>query len=62
MELRDKDYQLKVAAYERAYGKKLDYTFEDRDIAGLVEDEEYLYDKKEVKGRIKSSKKEEDEE
>ena len=62
VELRDKDYQLKVAAYERAYGKKLDYTFEDRDIAGLVEDEEYLYDRKEVKGSIKSSKKEEDEE
>jgi len=62
MELRDKDYQLKVAAYEKAYGKKLDYTFEDRDIAGLVEDEDYIYDRKEVKGRIKSSKNEEDEE
>ena len=33
-ELRDKDYELKVKAYEKAYGKKLDYTFENWDIAG----------------------------
>ncbi len=30
------DYRQKVEAYERCYGKKLDYTFEDWDIAGWV--------------------------
>lgn len=35
-EMRDKDYKLKVEAYEKAYDKKLDYNFEDWDIAGLV--------------------------
>lgn len=29
------DYQQKVKAYEKAYGKKLDYTFSKDDIAGL---------------------------
>lgn len=33
-ELRNKDYELKVKAYEEAYGKKLDYKFENWDIAG----------------------------
>ena len=34
-EMRDKDYNLKVKAYEKAYGKKLDYTFNlEDDIAG----------------------------
>ncbi len=33
-ELRDKDYELKVKAYEKAYGKNLDYKFENWDIAG----------------------------
>ena len=35
LELSKKDYELKVEAYEKAYGKKLDYTFEDTDIAGF---------------------------
>jgi hypothetical protein len=30
-----KDYELKVKAYEEAYNKKLDYTFDNSDIAGL---------------------------
>ena len=37
-ELKNKDYELKVKAYEKAYGKKLDYTFEDWDIAGYEDD------------------------
>lgn len=35
-ELKNADYNLKVKAYEEAYGKKLDYTFTDWDIAGLT--------------------------
>lgn len=35
IEMRDKDYELKKQAYEKAYGKKLTYDFEDSDIAGL---------------------------
>ncbi len=31
-----KDYELKKAAYERAYGKKLTYKFEKTDIAGWI--------------------------
>lgn len=34
-EMCKKDYDAKVKAYEEAYGKKLDYKFEDSDIAGL---------------------------
>ena len=34
--LMQKDYELKVQAYEHAYGKKLDYKFENWDIAGYV--------------------------
>ena len=30
-----KDYELKVKAYEKAYNKKLYYTFDYSDIAGL---------------------------
>ncbi len=30
------DYRQKVCAYEKAYGKKLTYDFEDDDIAGLI--------------------------
>lgn len=33
-ELRKKDYELKVAKYEEVYNKKLDYTFNEDDIAG----------------------------
>lgn len=33
-ELRNKDYEFKVKAYEEAYSKKLDYTFKNWDIAG----------------------------
>ena len=33
-ELKSADYNLKVKAYENAYGKKLDYSFENWDIAG----------------------------
>lgn len=36
MEMSKKDYALKVAAYEAAYGKPLAYTFDDNDIAGLT--------------------------
>ena len=32
----EKDYEQKKQAYEEAYGKKLDYSFEDGDIAGWV--------------------------
>lgn len=32
----EKDYELKKAAYERAYGKKLTYKFEKTDIAGWI--------------------------
>jgi len=32
----EKDYEQKKQAYEEAYGKKLDYAFEDGDIAGWV--------------------------
>lgn len=38
-DLMKKDYELKVKAYEQAYGKKLDYKFENWDIAGLEEEE-----------------------
>lgn len=31
-----KDYEQKVAAYEKVYGKKLDYKFENNDIAGWI--------------------------
>ena len=34
IEMCEKDYALKRAAYEKAYGKPLDYTFESVDIAG----------------------------
>lgn len=34
-EMKEKDYSLKVEAYEKAYGKKLDYSFEESDIAGF---------------------------
>lgn len=37
-ELKKLDYDLKVQAYEKAYDKKLDYTFEDWDIAGYAEE------------------------
>lgn len=33
-EMMEKDYALKVACYEKVYGKKLDYDFTDWDIAG----------------------------
>lgn len=36
-EMRQKDFEQKKEAYEKAYGKKLTYEFEDSDIAGLVE-------------------------
>ncbi len=32
----DRDYALKKAAYEKIYGKPLDYTFEPEDIAGWI--------------------------
>lgn len=34
-EMQKKDYEAKISAYEDAYGKKLDYTFEQSDIAGF---------------------------
>lgn len=34
-EMQKKDYEAKIKAYEDAYGKKLDYTFEQSDIAGF---------------------------
>ena len=36
-DLAKRDYELKVKAYEEAYGKKLDYKFKDEDIAGYVD-------------------------
>lgn len=36
VEMMQKDYEQKKAAYERAYGKKLEYNFEKEDIAGLI--------------------------
>lgn len=35
IEMSKKDYELKVKAYEEAYNKKLNYTFDNSDIAGL---------------------------
>lgn len=35
--MRDIDYSQKKKAYEKAYGKKLDYTFSYDDIAGLIQ-------------------------
>ena len=37
--MRDKDYELKKQAYEKAYDKKLTYDFETSDIAGWVPEE-----------------------
>lgn len=37
-EMRQKDYELKKEAYEKAYGKELTYEFDKSDIAGLVEE------------------------
>ncbi len=37
--MRQKDYELKKDAYEKAYGKELTYDFTDEDIAGFVEKE-----------------------
>jgi len=36
----NKDFEQKKEAYEKAYGKKLDYQFEKDDIAGFIWDEE----------------------
>lgn len=36
MEMCQRDYAQKKAAYEQAYGRKLDYTFEPEDIAGWI--------------------------
>ncbi|MGI6032133.1 MAG: lysophospholipid acyltransferase family protein [Coriobacteriales bacterium] len=36
----EKDYRQKVAAYERIYGKKLDYRFDPEDIAGWIPTDE----------------------
>ena len=35
LDMADQDYKLKCEAYEKAYGKKLDYKFDYSDIAGL---------------------------
>ena len=35
LDMADQDYKLKCDAYEKAYGKKLDYKFDFSDIAGL---------------------------
>lgn len=37
LDLMKKDYDIKVKTYEQAYGKELDYKFEDWDIAGFKE-------------------------
>ncbi len=37
LDLMKKDYDIKVKIYEQAYGKELDYKFEDWDIAGFKE-------------------------
>ena len=38
----EKDYNQKKEAYEKAYGKKLDYTFEADDIAGWIKKDELV--------------------
>ena len=38
----EKDYNQKKEAYEKAYGKKLDYTFEPDDIAGVIDKKELI--------------------
>jgi len=38
--MKNKDFEQKKEAYEKAYGKKLDYQFEKDDIAGFIWDEE----------------------
>ena len=36
-EMQKKDYKVKVQLYEKAYSKKLDYKFENWDIAGYID-------------------------
>ena len=36
IEMMEKDYEQKKNAYEKAYNKKLDYTFNKEDIAGWI--------------------------
>ncbi|MCD7863868.1 MAG: 1-acyl-sn-glycerol-3-phosphate acyltransferase [Lachnospiraceae bacterium] len=36
LEMMDLDYRQKVAAYEKAYGKKLTYAYEEGDVAGWI--------------------------
>ena len=36
----ERDYSQKKEAYEKAYNKKLDYKFEDDDIAGWIDNED----------------------
>jgi len=38
--MRDRDFELKRAAYEQAYGKTLDYAFDVSDIAGFIPEDE----------------------
>lgn len=38
IEMMNKDYEQKKEAYEKAYNKKLDYNFEDEDIAGFIKE------------------------
>lgn len=38
IEMMNKDYDQKKEAYEKAYNKKLDYNFEDEDIAGFIKE------------------------
>ena len=40
IDMMNQDYAQKVEAYERAYGKKLTYDFEEDDIAGWINIEE----------------------
>ncbi len=42
MQMMETDYQQKKDAYEKAYGKPLDYTFEPWDIAGWEDPETYM--------------------
>ena len=44
--MRDRDYELKTKAYEKAYGKKLTYDFEPSDIAGWVPSYEDVMEEK----------------
>jgi len=54
-ELMQKDYEAKVKAYEEAYGIKLDYTFEENDIAGLSAEPKYVAETKSISKKVEET-------